>query len=390
MDKPIYPHRPIASIDALARTLGVHPSLLLDIAGKTSTSYTEFLVESKTKERTVYEPKYELKRLQKRINKRIFEKVEFPAYLQGGIKDEKEKRDYIQNATRHQKARTLISIDIKNFYDNIRPKHVENLFLNFFRFSPEVSKTLTNLVILGNKVPQGACTSSYVANLIFFNSEYKVVSDLRGKKITYSRLLDDVTLSSQGTLTKDEKSLYIKQVASLFSKYQLKLNNKKTKIKEKRSNSSDFNVTGLWVGHGRPQLNKDERHRIRSLVHLCEKRYKDNPYSTDYHHLWNKASGQVAKMKQLHGPQTRLLRDRLSRILPLYDDSTKQKIVLQVKKLCNSKRSAKLRPGVLRRINICLHKLGILSRTDKNLAKDLRKKIENHFGNIPSKKSIWE
>jgi hypothetical protein len=90
--KPHYPHKPIASIEALAITLGIHPKLLQDLANKVDDSYVNFTITSKNrkgeeKDRQVCEAKHELKKLQKRINARIFEKVEYPDYLQGGIKD---------------------------------------------------------------------------------------------------------------------------------------------------------------------------------------------------------------------------------------------------------------------------------------------------------------
>jgi retron-type reverse transcriptase len=187
LDKPYYPHRPISSLEALAKKLGVHPKLLDDFCNKANDSYTSFTITSKSgKVRTVFEPKYELKKLQKRINQRIFEDVRFPLYLQGGIKDDENKRNYIKNAKFHALSNTLINLDIKNFYDSIQQDYVFKIFKFFFKFPDDVSKALTSLVTLNGRVPQGACTSSYIANLIFFNSEYNIVSKLRSQKINYT------------------------------------------------------------------------------------------------------------------------------------------------------------------------------------------------------------
>jgi hypothetical protein len=43
-DKPYYPHAPIGSLAMLAKTLGVHPKLLGDLAKKASSSYTHFVI----------------------------------------------------------------------------------------------------------------------------------------------------------------------------------------------------------------------------------------------------------------------------------------------------------------------------------------------------------
>lgn len=106
---------PIASLDSLALTLGVVPKILFDIANNASNSYTEFTISSKNKDRVVFEPKYELKKIQKRINSRIFEKVNYPPYLQGGIKDISIKRDYVENARLHKNSKHLINLDIRIF-----------------------------------------------------------------------------------------------------------------------------------------------------------------------------------------------------------------------------------------------------------------------------------
>lgn len=61
-DKPYYPHIAIASIDTLARTLGVNPKRLISISENVDNSYTQF--ELKTG-RIVFEPKFELKKFKK-------------------------------------------------------------------------------------------------------------------------------------------------------------------------------------------------------------------------------------------------------------------------------------------------------------------------------------
>lgn len=335
---PYYPHNPIASIEALATTLGIHPKLLQDLANKADDSYTDFIISSKNKkgeekDRNVCEPKHELKKLQKRINSRIFEKVEYPHYLQGGIKDEEHPRDYVANATFHAHANQIICIDIKQFYPNIKSKYVAKIFQYFFKFSPDVSELLTKLVTYHGRVPQGGCSSSYIANLIFYDTEYLFVSELQKHNIHYSRLLDDITLSSQQSFTKEQETQYIQKIAAIFKKYDLKINSKKTKIEHRANPESGFEVTGLWIGHKKPKARKEERRFIRQLVFMCEREYKLSPYSEKYHERWNEASGKVAKLKRLEHLQARKLRERLGLILPLYDENMQNQITQEAKKI---------------------------------------------------------
>ncbi|HFH3878926.1 reverse transcriptase family protein [Pseudomonas aeruginosa] len=389
-DKPYYPNAPIASIEVLAKCLGVSPRVMLDLAGKVGSSYTEFLVSSKSKDRTVYEPKFELKKLQKRINSRIFSAVQFPTYLQGGIKDAKSPRDYVRNGEFHAGSCMLVSLDIRNFYDNIKRERVEDVFKNFFRFPPDVCQVLTDLVTLKGKVPQGACTSSYIANLVFHNSEYSIVSYLRSKGITYTRLLDDVTLSSKKPLSDESLSDVIGQISGMFKKHGLRIHPGKKKIELASDSRSDYKVTGVWVGHGVPKLRRKERDYIRHLVYICECEYKKDPTQDSYHELWSRTSAHVATMTRLEHSQSVELRKRMSKILPLFSEARKKQVIVEAGKLLRRDFSKAMRLGVIKTYNKTMHSLGILSRTDRAKSKRLRKELRLKFSGIQSMQQYWE
>jgi len=389
-DKPYYPHHPIGSVESLAKCLGLPPRLLKDLSEDTSSSYTEFSIRSKSgKERIVYDPKFELKRLQKRINSRLFEGVFYPSYLQGGIRDQKNPRDYIVNGTIHAGSKNLIGIDIKDFYNNIKEESVKPIFTRLFNFPDAVASILTKLVTRDGTVPQGACTSSYVANLVFFNSEYSLVSRMRARGFSYTRLLDDVTLSSKRPITKEESTELIKEVAAIFKKHNLRLNNKKTKQESAGDVKAEYKVTGVWVGHGIPKLRKAERRHIRHLVYICEKEYLKCRFSEEYHALWNRISGQVAKLTRLKHSQAEDLRLRMSAILPEYDNQMKASIIFEADKLLQKPVAHHVRPGVISSLNKTLYSLGVLTRTDKPLARHYKKMLRLRFINAPTKSEMW-
>jgi len=390
-DKPYYPHASIGSVAMLAKTLGVHPKLLNDLAGRANDSYTHFVIRTKgDKERNVYEPKYELKKLQKRINSRLFEKVHYPFYLQGGVKDENHPRDYIENSRIHAGSKSLISLDIRNFYDNIPYESVVNIFKYFFNFPDEVSDLLFKIVTRDGKVPQGACTSSYVANLIFHNSEYNFVSRLRNQGVTYSRLLDDVTLSSSRLLSQDEVSGYITYVAGLFSEHKLRIKKSKTKIERSDDLSAEYTVTGVWVGHGVPKIRRAERDLIRHSVYICEREYQKDRFRDEYHELWNKVSGQVAKLTRLEHSQALKLRARMRDILPLYDGKATAAIIREADLLLKRPKTSHVKVSVVNAYRRLINRLGILTRTNKTLARGLRRQLKTKFSDVPSKVLMWE
>lgn len=386
MDKPYYPFNAIASIEALARTLGIHPKLLCSIADKVESSYSTYDLANKN--RTVFEPKYELKKIQKRINSRIFEKVEYPLYLQGGIKSEV-KRDYVENAKIHSHAETLISLDIKKFYTNIKADKVFSVFKYFFKFPDDVSTILTTLTTYRGRVPQGGCTSSYLANLVFFNSEYSLVSAFRGKDVKYSRLLDDVTLSSEKNLDSIKCTNLIKNVVAMFRSYELRLNTKKTKIEYRGKANKGFEVTGLWVEHKKPKVRRKEQRFIRQLVYNCELQYNDRKTNSEYHELWNKTSGKVAKLVRLDHSQAKNLRERLRLVLPQYDNNTAYKLKKLTNKSLQVPKEHHQKIGRIRDYNRLIFKLGILKRSHPALAKVLIKKLKSHYLNVPTNKEYW-
>lgn len=389
-DKPYYPHLPIGDIDTLAKTLGLPPKLLIDLAADTSESYTEFTITSKSgKVRTVYDPKFELKRLQKRINSRLFEKVVYPPYLQGGIRDSVYPRDYVINAEIHAGSKSLIGIDIKDFYNNIKASDVFPVFQYLFKFPQDVAELLTKIVTRCGRVPQGGCTSSYVANLVFFNSEYTLVSKMRSQGFAYTRLLDDVTISSSHNISREQSTQAITAVAALFRKYSLRINGDKTKQENSSDLKSEYKVTGVWVGHGMPKLRKAERRYIRQLVYVCEKDYIRDRFSEEYHKLWNRVSGQVAKLTRLKHSQASDLRCRMRNILPEYNDQAKAGIVFEADKLLKKPTSHHVRPGVIASYNKTIYALGILSRTDRATAKKYRKMLRGRFRNAPTKSEVW-
>jgi hypothetical protein len=390
-DKPYYPHASIGSLAMLAKTLGVHPKLLSDLAERATDSYTHFVIEAKGgKQRNVYEPKYELKKLQKRINSRLFEKVRYPFYLQGGVKDENQPRDYIENSRIHAGSKSLIGLDIRDFYDNIPYESVLSVFKYLFKFPDDVSALLSKIVTRDGKVPQGACTSSYIANLIFHNSEYDFVVRLRNQGVAYSRLLDDVTLSSNRILTQDEATFYIKYVAGLFREHKLRIKKSKTKIERADDLSAEYAVTGVWVGHGIPKIRRTERDLIRHSVYICEQEYQKDRFRDEYHELWNKVSGQVAKLTRLEHPQAVKLRARMRDILPLYDGKATAAIIREADLLLKRPKASHAKVSVINAYRRLINRIGILTRTNKLLARALRRQLKAKFSDVPSKVLMWE
>lgn len=344
---------------------------------------------NKNKTRQIHEPKHLLKKVQKRINSRIFTNVKFPPYLQGGIKDEDNPRDYYANALAHINPQFVLSLDISNFYDNIKIEHVVKVFQQLCHFSPQVAELLAKLVTYNDTVPQGAVTSSYIANLVFFENEYKIVSRLRQQGFIYTRLLDDVAISAKKKITQDKKERIIKDVAKMATKSGVCINDKKTRFATKNTKDGLMEVTGLWVNHKQPKCLKKERQKVRTSVFQCEQEYKKNSTSEKFHKLWNRASGRVAKICRVGHPQAAKLRARLDKILPTYNDTEIKKMQIDLAGLKRVSASKRNHYGYIKRVNKLIYMCGILSRTHKKLAKSMRDTAKG-LKPISTYEEFWE
>lgn len=133
----------------------------------------------------------ELKSIQKRINKHILSKILIPNYIFGGAKG----KDNVLNAKQHQGKKYKFITDLTNFFPSITNKMVYEMFI-MYNFSPDVASILTKLTTYKGHVPQGAPTSTYIANLVFTKTGNELEKLAKEHNITFTSFVDDLTFSS--------------------------------------------------------------------------------------------------------------------------------------------------------------------------------------------------
>lgn len=367
--KPSYRAKPIGSLKTLAKVLGVGYSDLMSIAGSVSGRYTSFLIAKRDGTfRDVVSPNFDLKVIQKRINRQIFELVEFPEYLFGGLQG----RNYVDNAALHSHAEVVIALDVENFYGGISSVVVERVFKDFFRFPTDVAEVLTKLTTLGGKVPQGACTSSYLANLVFYQLEPRLVESLTERGLKYSRLLDDISISSRKRLSEKNVEGLIQQVAAMLKNFGLRIKNKKTKVMSSTNPENLMEITGLWLNRGVPRVKRAERLEIRSEARRCITFAGTSRTSRDYHKEFNRTSGRVAKLMHLKHDDAKRIRNALRVALPFYGSRDIYLTKVLVDKILDAPSSRRSEFSYLMRYNKLMYRLNILARSDKPLADTFR------------------
>lgn len=308
-----YPHNAIVNPEHLALLLNTPLPKLKGIAESASAAYRP--VPQKKKDgslRMTYDAYPELKRVQHQVVQKILHKVRFPRYLHGGIKDTEFPRDHVSNAALHTGAAILILDDIADFYPSLDRKLVFTVWLRFFGFSPEVAELLTKLTTRKGSIPQGAKTSSYLANLAFWDREAQLVEDLKAMGLTYSRFVDDVAYSSRRRIPDSAIGEARAKVYQMLTSKGCRPKRSKSQVSRK---GRKLQVTGLVTAGRCPTISKDERNRIRSAVRHLEKSVDKEGMTPENRKAWDSAKGQVGRLVRLKHTEGRRLSQRLDALL---------------------------------------------------------------------------
>jgi len=183
------------------------------------------------KKRTIRPSLKELKVIQRAIKERILVPITMPPNIHGGVK----KKSNITNAKPHQGKKFQFTTDLQDFYPSIKYKRVYDTFLKF-KFSNHYSHWLTKFTTWKFELPQGTPTSTHVSNIVFLETDYRLIEFCNRYDITYTRYVDDLTFSSQKCFKQHLQTLLEIVLDSGF-----KLSHRKTKYEGFQ------NITGIDV-----------------------------------------------------------------------------------------------------------------------------------------------
>lgn len=304
-NRPCYSNAPIRDCTKLAEVLELSLPQLIALAANANQLYLSKPQKKKDGSlRETWDAQPQLKSVQELIKVRILARTRYPLYLQGGIRDPDFPRDYARNAALHVGATLLINEDIQDFFPSTSADIVYDVWRNFFRFPDDVSLCLTQLTTKDSALPQGAKTSSYLANLAFWRDEHELVSYFERKGCVYSRLVDDITISSSNRLSSSEMSSIIAIIYRFLRRHGYHAKRGKHSIS---SSGRSMRVNGLLVNR-KVSLTIPERSRIRSQVQHAKNNAR---VSTNFgNRTFRSAMGKAAQLKRFHREQgDRLLDD---------------------------------------------------------------------------------
>lgn len=201
-----------------------------------------------------------LKDIQNRLKDRVFSNVTFPYYVIGSTK----RRCGILNAKLHSGTHYHFKTDISSYFDFINYKQVNRALLRL-GLSCQIAEVITKLVTYRGHLPQGAPTSSFIANLVGLEIDQNILGLSRAYDIIYSRYVDDMLFSSH----KDFRPL-TNDFLTVLRNCGFKNNQQKTFYK-----MGDIRATGAMTGPNglKPTsalLEKRNSATSRSVIQGCE------------------------------------------------------------------------------------------------------------------------
>ena len=191
-------------IGQLAYHLGIsEPALrsLLDDFDSRRTSLVDELtiwpVDPTKKQRDVISIRGQWRNVQNRIYRRLLlSALEPTPFSHGGVKG----RSALTNARAHIGSDFLFQADVKSFFPSISGNRVYRV-LKSLGWSAEVSRALTRLCTYEYHLALGLITSPVIANEIFKPIDLRIARACQRMRLTYSRFVDDITISSKYDLS---------------------------------------------------------------------------------------------------------------------------------------------------------------------------------------------
>jgi len=376
---------PIKSINRLCRALSITGEELCQ-ALRLEESVRFQLVPEKRKPdgtvREIYNPHPLIRKIQRRLVTRLLSKSEvfrWPEHLYGSIPNVVDRggvvqhKDYVACARRHCGAKSLIKLDIKNFFGNVHSDTVQRIFSDLLGYGNRVSRVLTCICTHKGSLPQGGLTSSYLAMLCLHDLEGYVVERLRLKSLVYTRYVDDITISSK--VLNYDFDYASKIVENMLIDRGLPLNAKKTRIE--RISTAPLLVHGLRVAFDKPRLPADEVGRIRASVRYTELIYAEAGFrfTSSYRKAFNRCLGRVNKLKRVGHSQHKVLLKRLLQVRPVASQKDLVRAHAAAARLAREYSSHRETFGYHRRFYLLQERLNLIQRTYPAIAKSLRSKM---------------
>jgi hypothetical protein len=346
-----YSQAGIASIDSLAKALGLTSIELVKLANQASNLYriSKQIEKVDGSKRVVYDALSPLKVVLSTFRKRIIDKAVLPEHISAGKKG----KSYIDNAEVHAGSKGLLSEDIKNFFPQVSSKSVFEAFKYLYKMSPDVAEIAALMCTKDGYLVQGSPVSGSLANVIFFAKEPSLVDSLKLLGFRYTRYYDDVHISHEtDDFSRNLGELRTKVYGVFLSQG---LQPHRTANKSHYANGSrQMTVHGIITNNAKikpnPKLVSDTRSMLFQMERLLEADYTIDSVVSLYRSIRGKIQTLKAQGSKKSDGQLRALNSLIQKV----DEGKAKKFVRKVRKVKTRKEYNKLssKLSVLKKINV--------------------------------------
>lgn len=253
----------IFSMYHLSQLIGIKTDVLSRIINSPENFYRQFTIKKRSGgERQITAPYPVLKSIQEWILKNILEHIS----LNDAAKGFRKNTTIIDNVLPHLGQKNVLKIDIKDFFPSITFNRVFMVFKNC-GYSHQVTYYLARLCSLENSLPQGACTSPYLANVVSKRLDSRLYNLAEKTGLAYTRYADDITFSG--------KKINVKLCNFIFSIIQnegFEINIQKAKLLR---NCQKKIITGISINDTIPKLPRTTKRKWRQDAYIVLRQSKD-------------------------------------------------------------------------------------------------------------------
>lgn len=228
--------------------------------------YEEYTIEKHGKKRKVYTLSGEngsiLASIQRKLTKNYLTKLDLPYPVKGFIKGE----SYKTFLCEHIGNEHFLRLDIKSFFQSINIEKFNKEFMNIIKINDEeekgdAMKLIENICFYNDSLPQGACSSPAMSNIIFSRVDQRILKYCQKLNVRYTRYADDLLFSSQNLEFKKSK-WFTNKIQYILHDVGYKLNYKKTLYSVK----GQLNLNGYILNAVEVRLSRKRFRHIYSII----------------------------------------------------------------------------------------------------------------------------
>ncbi len=238
---------------------GAHLHKILKMHTIKPDCYQEFqIVGKKGKSRTICAPSKRLKARQRWILDYILYNIPVAQCCEGFRK----KHSIYTNAKQHIGYQQNLNMDIKDFFPSITQDRVVQVYKEI-GYSTDAADALGRTCCHEGRLPQGAPTSPYLANIVCKTMDMQLMDYARRHHMVYTRYADDMAFSGDCDMSK-----HCVEIERIIEQHGFEVNAQKTRIytgKKRRM------ITGIVVKDDGLSIPRSYKRKLKQEIYYCKK-----------------------------------------------------------------------------------------------------------------------